>query len=206
MRDNSKSSRSARKLDASFAADDSISRQPNGESGALGDSTHSSIAELLRPETRESYHTRKQGESSLHGQFQQYPNDVGQNDTPASSSSILSASSVSHAAPEIRPIDHANQMIEQLTRSMKQTQKPQADKAPVAAAQPTPQPAAGAPLPSHADYEILRELSRSDSAVVYEAYDRSLRRYVAIKQLNEQLRADPRQSAFIPSTNSKPGS
>ena len=197
MRDNSKSSRSARKLDAASAADDSISRLPNGKSGALGDSTLSSVAELLRPETRESYHTRKHGDSSLNGQFQQYSAGVGQNDTPDSSSSFLPVATASSAASEIRPIDHANQMIEQLTRSMKETQKPTANKSPVAAAQPTPQPAAGAPLPSHVDYEILRELSRSDSAVVYEAYDRSLRRYVAIKQLNEQLRADPRQSELF---------
>ena len=44
---------------------------------------------------------------------------------------------------------------------------------------------------------MLRELSRSESAVVYEAYDRTLRRYVAIKQLNEQFRADPRQSELF---------
>lgn len=35
---------------------------------------------------------------------------------------------------------------------------------------------------SHPNYEVLQEIGRGASSVVYEAYDRTLRRYVAIKQ------------------------
>lgn len=55
-------------------------------------------------------------------------------------------------------------------------------------------PPASPPAPANDDrYELLDEIGRGKNSVVYEAYDRSLRRYVAIKQLNPQLRADRRK-------------
>jgi serine/threonine protein kinase len=46
------------------------------------------------------------------------------------------------------------------------------------------------PSESPPNYEILAELGRSDNAVVYEAYDVALCRYVAVKVLNENVLDD----------------
>ena len=48
-------------------------------------------------------------------------------------------------------------------------------------------------MDSHPIYEILQEVSRSDDAIVFRARDMSLKRYVAIKELREDLRGDPRR-------------
>lgn len=50
---------------------------------------------------------------------------------------------------------------------------------------------------SHPNYEILREIGRGASSVVYQAYDRILRRYVAIKELNERFHMDRHESELF---------
>ena len=42
------------------------------------------------------------------------------------------------------------------------------------------------------DYEIIREIGRGGTAIVYEAYHKSLRRKVALKQLPAAAALDPR--------------
>jgi serine/threonine protein kinase/tetratricopeptide (TPR) repeat protein len=45
----------------------------------------------------------------------------------------------------------------------------------------------------HANYEVLEEIGRGEAATVYRARDLQLKRFVAIKELHEKLRRDPRQ-------------
>ena len=47
-----------------------------------------------------------------------------------------------------------------------------------------------APSASHPDYEILQEIGRGKFSTVYEAYDRTLQRYVAIKKLDQEFHND----------------
>lgn len=149
---------------------------------------------LLTPETRESYRARRAGDSSV---------DLSNpafflNDESHSSSIVLQHAAIESPTTAAKPIDVANQMIDQLANSIRGHRQavPPVPQTP----QPTPLPqphSSTEGLPNHPDYEILRELSRGESAVVYEAYDRSLRRYVAIRQLNEKSRSDPRQSELF---------
>lgn len=44
--------------------------------------------------------------------------------------------------------------------------------------------------PSHPNYELLREIGRGRYATVYEAYERTLRRYVAVKKLENPFHDD----------------
>jgi tetratricopeptide (TPR) repeat protein len=46
---------------------------------------------------------------------------------------------------------------------------------------------------SHRTYEILEEIGRGSLATVYRARDLALKRYVAIKELHEKFKSDPRQ-------------
>jgi serine/threonine-protein kinase len=48
-------------------------------------------------------------------------------------------------------------------------------------------------MDADATYEILDEIGHGEAAVVYRAYDSQLKRHVAIKELRQTLRADPRQ-------------
>src|SRR5688572_5739457 len=45
----------------------------------------------------------------------------------------------------------------------------------------------------HPNYEIFEEIGRGTTATVYRAHDLSLKRDVAIKELTERLRKDPRR-------------
>ncbi len=48
-------------------------------------------------------------------------------------------------------------------------------------------------MESHPNYEILTEIGHGEAATVYRARDLHLKRFVAIKQLHEKFRRDPRQ-------------
>src|SRR5262245_7424447 len=53
------------------------------------------------------------------------------------------------------------------------------------------------PMDSHPTYEVLEEIDRSHWATVYRARDLTLKRYVAIKEIHEDLRQNPaRMSQF----------
>src|SRR5258708_1027345 len=48
-------------------------------------------------------------------------------------------------------------------------------------------------MKTHPTYELLEEIGRGSAATVYRARDLSLKRYVAIKELQEKFQRDPRQ-------------
>jgi serine/threonine-protein kinase len=48
-------------------------------------------------------------------------------------------------------------------------------------------------MKNHPTYEVLEQIGRGNAATVYRAHDLALRRYVAIKELDEKLHGDPRQ-------------
>ena len=50
---------------------------------------------------------------------------------------------------------------------------------------------------NHPNYEILHEIGRGASSIVYEAYDRMLRRYVAIKELDERFHMNLSESELF---------
>jgi len=48
-------------------------------------------------------------------------------------------------------------------------------------------------MKDHPNYEVFEEIGRGSSATIYRAHDLSLKREVAIKELSEKLRKDPRR-------------
>ena len=52
----------------------------------------------------------------------------------------------------------------------------------------------GSGFPGHPNYEITRQVARGRHSIVFQAYDRALRRYVAIKELDEAFCRDPRST------------